>query len=111
MIEFFEIFEDGAESLGITFGEEVTYHFLAGGNVTVEDAIVTREPPALLIGGEMVTAEFIVRIRVSKVSPSQVNTGGDYVMLIPRVGQSTPKRYDVMTLVSQDDNFINVAVK
>lgn len=96
------------------FGESVTYT-LRGGEERTFNAIIEREPPALLgSDGDVVTYAFLVRFRndaTDAVARSEINVGGDLITLVPKLGSASTDTYQVLRVVSQDSGVVQVAVK
>lgn len=106
--------ESGFSMLIEQFGESITYapH---NGAVRVIDAIVEREPGAVLdAAGNAVLPSLTVRVYNSTtegISSAELNVGKDELILPLKVNDSGTHRFSVMTLVSQDAGVTHLAVK
>jgi len=112
--QFHQYFKDvGFPTLLSDFGEPVVY-FLAGGGRRSVDAIVDRRPPAIYdAAGEVVLPAFTVRLLndcVLGILSSEVNTGGDEVELIAKIGDLKPVRKTVLSKVREDTGVIELAL-
>lgn len=84
------------------FGEEIEYYNLAGDPARTITAMIQRDGAELLTETGDVSAEmFIVRVannETTGISTSEIDTGGDEVMIAPRVGEA-PRRMSIVKLM------------
>lgn len=96
------------------FGESIVYR-LAGGGLRSISAIIDRNPPAIYgPNSEVILPSFILRLKADPrrgVRASEVNSGGDEVDLIAKVGDQVFTRKTVLQLVSSDSGVTVVALK
>lgn len=87
------------------FGESITYLPRAGGTRSIT-AIIEREPPAIFdAAGNTVLPQFIVRVYNScrsGISSKEIDTGGDEVEFLRKIGDVIPSTFSVGQLLSQD---------
>lgn len=96
------------------FGESVTYT-LRGGEQRTIDAIIERSPPSIFdAGGDVVTVSFLLRFHNDStlgVRADEIDTGGDTIELIPKLGSTNTKTCQVIRLISQDSGVCQVALR
>jgi len=96
------------------FGEPITYMPNGGESRTVK-AIVERDPPAIFDAvGNAVLPAATIRIRSCKnsgVPAKDVDTGKDQFEFVLKIGETVPKRYSVMQLISQDSGVTQLALR
>lgn len=104
----------GMPLLKSNYGEPVIYHLRAGGSRSIT-AIIEREPPSFVEdSGEVVSLSFIIRIDndcASGVLASEVDTGGDEVELIYKLGDTRTTRRTIEKLISQDSGVVVLGVR
>ena len=104
----------GFPGLVSQYGESVTYHFAGGGTRTV-NAIIERSPPAVYdAAGNVVMPSFVIRFHNDAtlgVLSSEVNTGGDQVSFLSKLGDKVPVKRSVLVMQSQGGGVVVVAVK
>jgi hypothetical protein len=95
------------------FGESIEYVPRSGGSRSIT-AIVDREPPAIMdAAGNAVVPQFIVRVynsAVSGISSQEMNTGGDQVRFVKRIGETIPATYSVGQIISQSGGVLRFSV-
>jgi hypothetical protein len=95
------------------FGESITYYPTGGGRRPIT-AIIERNPPAVYDASGnavMPTATFRVYNSCrSGIASSEINIGTDEVEFVLKIGESVPKRFSFMTLLSQDSGVCQFAV-
>jgi hypothetical protein len=95
------------------FAEEVTYYPLRFGNPTTASprsilAVVTRNQVAAFNPDEQIVPEFEVRVAnnsTTGISSDEINTGGDFIKLPTRVGE-TPQRRSVQLVTEHDEGML-----
>jgi hypothetical protein len=106
--------QSGFPQLEHNFGEPVTYHFRGGGERELK-AIIDRDPPAIYdAGGNVVMPEFTIRFSQQcggGIKANEIDTGGDEVSLIAKIGEMIPVRKTVLQMQSQDSGVIVLALK
>lgn len=95
------------------FGESITYLPAAGGRRSVS-AIIERSPPAILdAAGNAVLPTATIRVYNScrsGISSREVDIGKDEVEFVLRIGETMPRKFSLMTLLSQDAGVTQLAV-
>lgn len=95
------------------FGESVVYFPNGGGRRPVL-AIIERNPPAIFdASGNAVLPTATIRVYNScrsGIASSEINIGTDEIEFVLKVGQTLPKRFSFMTLMSQDAGVTQLAV-
>lgn len=95
-------------------GERVTYYPRGGGSRSI-DAIVDREPPAVFDStGKVIKTSYIVRVFndcVTGILSRELNTGGDELELIPKLGGAVPEKRPIVRLISQDSGVTQLAIE
>jgi hypothetical protein len=95
------------------FGESITYHPNGGGRRSVL-AIIERNPPAIFdASGNAVLPTATVRVHNScrsGISSREVDIGKDELEFVLKIGETMPKRFSLMTLMSQDAGVTQLAV-
>jgi hypothetical protein len=95
------------------FGESIVYLPRGGGRRSIT-AIVERNPPAVFdASGNAVMPTATIRVYNScrsGISSREVDTGKDEVEMVLRVGETIPKRFSLMTLLSQDAGVTHLAI-
>ncbi len=95
------------------FGESIVYLPYAGGRRPIV-AIVERNPPAIFdASGNAVLPTLTIRVFNScrsGISSREVNIGKDELQLVLKVGETIPKNFSLMTLMSQDSGVTQLAV-
>lgn len=96
------------------FGESIMYFPGAGGERPIQ-AIVDREPPAILdAAGNAVMPSCIIRTYNScrsGIASNEIDTGRDEIELILKIGDAIPKRFSIMQMLSQDSGVVQVALR
>jgi len=96
------------------FGEPTVYHFAGGGSRSIT-GIINRDPPAIYdAAGNVTMPELAIRYTSDctiGVLPSEVNTGGDYVILIDEIGKSAPVRKAVMVKIREGQGVVELALR
>jgi hypothetical protein len=96
-----------------TFGEPLIY-LPAGGGRRCINGIVERNPPASYdTAGNVVIPELIIRVANSctlGIQSTEVDTGGDRVEVIKKIGEVVPSRFQVRQMQSQDSGVTVLAV-
>ena len=96
------------------FGEPITYMPNGGVSRTVK-AIVEREPLAIFDAvGNAIFPSAMIRVsncRSGGVHARDVDTGKDQFEFVLDIGDTSPRRFSVMRLVSQDSGVTYLAVK
>lgn len=96
------------------FAEEIVYRPRGGGDRTI-NAIVDREPVAIYdAAGNMVLPE--VNIHVDNncktgIAASEVDTGGDLILMTVRDGDTIPRTLAVMRIIGHDEGIVQLALK
>lgn len=105
--------QSGFPTLLSQFGECVTY-LPNGGTARKIKAIIEREPPAIFdAAGNAVLPSAIIRVRNCRkngVAAKDLDVGKDQFEFVLKIGQTTPKRFSVMRLISQDAGVTHLAV-
>jgi hypothetical protein len=95
------------------FGESVVYFPNGGGRRPIL-AIIERNPPAIFdASGNAVLPTATIRVYNScrsGIASSEINIGKDELEFVLKVGQTLPKRFSFMTLMSQDAGVSQFAV-
>ena len=95
------------------FGESIVYLPRGGGRRPIT-AIVERNPPAVFdASGNAVFPTATIRVYNScrsGISSQEVDTGKDEIEMLLRVGETVPKRFSLMTLLSQDSGVTHLSV-
>jgi hypothetical protein len=95
------------------FGESIEYVPRSGGSRTI-DAIVVRDPPAIMdAAGNAVIPQFTLRVYNScrsGISSKEMDTGGDQVRFVGKIGEVIPKTYTVGQIISQSGGVLNFSV-
>jgi hypothetical protein len=96
-----------------SFGESVVYFPNGGGRRPIL-AIVERNPPAIFdASGNAVLPTATIRVYNScrsGISSREVNIGTDEIEMIGKVGETVPKRFSLMTMMSQDSGVTVLAL-
>lgn len=104
----------GFPALLAQFGEPVVYYPATGGQRSI-DAIVTRDPPEIYDDqGKAVLPKFTLRVHNSctlGISSQELDTGGDDISILLKVGDVKPTRRTIMKLMSQDSGVVSIAVR
>jgi hypothetical protein len=95
------------------FGESVSYYPKGGGRREIL-AIIERNPPAVFdASGNAVMPTATIRVHNScrsGISSREVDIGKDEIEFVLKVGQTIPKTFSFMTLLSQDSGVTHLAV-
>jgi len=95
------------------FGEPIIYRPRAGGSREIT-AIVEREPPAIFdAAGNVVLPQFVIRVRNScrtGIDSSEIDTGGDQVSFVGKIGEVIPKTFSVGQVLSQGGGVLRFSV-
>jgi hypothetical protein len=95
------------------FGESITYYPNGGGRREIF-AIVERNPPAVFdASGNAVLPTATIRVHNScrsGISSREVDIGKDEIEFVLKIGETIPKRFSFMTLMSQDAGVCQLAV-
>ncbi len=95
------------------FGESLTYWPYGGGRREIY-AIIERSPPAIFdAAGNAMMPTATIQIHNScrsGISSREVNIGKDEVEFVLRIGETIPKRFSLMTLLSQSGGVTQLAV-
>jgi len=95
------------------FGESIVYCPNGGGHRKIF-AIIERNPPAIFdASGNAVLPTATIRVynsHQSGISSREVDIGVDEVEFLLKVGDTTPKRFSLMTLMAQDSGVTQLAV-
>ena len=94
------------------FGEPITYYPTGGGKRKLM-AIVERNPPAIIsVTGNAVMPSATIRVHNARcgIQSSTVNIGTDEIELPLEIGDTTLKRFSLMTLLSQDSGVTHLAL-
>jgi len=95
------------------FGESITYAPRAGA-LRVISAIVERNPPGVLDAtGNAVFPSMTVRAYNSAttgIASTEVDIGKDELLMLLKIGDTTAKRFSLLTLLSQDSGVTQLAV-
>ena len=95
------------------FGEPIIYRPRSGGSREIT-AIVEREPPAIFdVAGNTVLPQFVIRVNNScrsGISSNEVDTGGDMVDFVGKIGEVIPKTYSVGQVLSQSGGVLRFSV-
>ena len=95
------------------FGESITYVPSGGGRRSIV-AIVERNPPAVFdAAGNAVLPTATIRVHnscKSGISSQEVNVGTDEVELTLKVGETIPRTFSFMTMLSQDSGVTQLAI-
>lgn len=95
------------------FGESITYWPYGGGRRLIR-AIVERNPPAIFnAAGDAVLPTITLRVLNScrsGISSREVDIGKDQIDLLLKIGDSLPRRFSLMTLMSQDAGVTQLAL-
>jgi hypothetical protein len=95
------------------FGESITYYPNGGGRREIL-AIIERNPPAIFdASGNAVLPTATLRVYNScrsGIASQEIDIGKDEIEFVLKVGQTLPKRFSFMTLVSQDSGVCQLAV-
>ena len=95
------------------FGESIEYVPRSGGSRSIL-AIVEREPPAVMdAAGNAVVPQFVVRVYNScrsGISSQEMDTGGDQVRFVRRIGEVIPETYSVGQILSQSGGVLRFTV-
>lgn len=94
------------------FGEPITYVTRSGVRYSLT-AIIERSPPAVYdAGGNVVLYEFVIRFAGDcQLKAKDIDTGGDTVELIAKIGDVIPTTKTVMHMSSQDSGVIVLSLK
>lgn len=112
------VFDDHFAAVGFPalltqFGESITYA-PKDGPLRVIDAIVERNPPAILSAtGDAVFPEATVRVYNSVttgIGSSEVDIGKDELVMALKIGDATARRFSMLTMISQDAGVVTLAV-
>lgn len=95
------------------FGETIVYLPGGGGSREIQ-AIVDRDPPAILdAAGNEVVPQFVLRVNNScrsGISSRELDTGRDQLQFVKRIGEVIPATLSVGMLLSQDAGVTHLAV-
>lgn len=95
------------------FGESITYFPTAGGRRLIK-AIVERNPPSIFdASGNAVLPTATIRVVNScrsGIASREVDIGTDQIEMVGKIGETIPKRFSFMTLMSQDAGVTQLAV-
>jgi hypothetical protein len=95
------------------FGESVVYFPNGGGRRSIL-AIVERNPPAIFdASGNAVLPTATLRVYNScrsGISSKEIDIGKDEIEFVLKIGETIPKRFSFMTLLSQDAGVSQLAV-
>lgn len=95
-------------------GEQVTYYPRGGGSRTI-NAIVDREPPAVFDqSGRVIKTSFLARVFndcETGILASELDTGGDDIELILKIGSAVAVRRPIVRIVSQDSGVLQLAIE
>jgi len=95
------------------FGEAIVYRARLGGSREIL-AIIEREPPAIFdAAGNTVIPKFVVRVNNScrsGISSNEIDTGGDHVSFVRKIGEVIPKTYSVGQVLSQSGGVLRFTV-
>ena len=95
------------------YGESVSYHPKGGGRREIL-AIIERNPPAVFdASGNAVLPTATLRVYNScrsGISSREIDIGKDEIEFVLKVGETIPKRFSFMTLLSQDAGVCQLAV-
>lgn len=95
------------------FGESITYWPYGGGRRTI-NAIVERNPPAIFdASGNAVLPTVTIRVYNScrsGISSREVDIGKDEAELVLKVGDTIPRKFSMMTMMSQDSGVTQLAL-
>lgn len=95
------------------FGESITYYPNGGGARPIQ-AIVDREPPAIMdAAGNAVVPRFIVRVFNScrsGIASNEIDTGKDELQFAAKVGEVVGKRHSIGQIISQDSGVLQISV-
>ena len=104
----------GFSALLTQFGESITYLPATGGSREIQ-AIVERDPPAIFdAAGNAVLPLATVRVYNScrsGVASDEVDTGSDEFEFPLKIGETLPKRFSIMQMMSQDSGVTVLAVR
>jgi hypothetical protein len=85
-----------------------------GGGRRSIGAIVERNPPAVFdASGNAVMPTATIRVYNScrsGIASSEVDTGKDEIEMVLKIGETIPKRFSLMTLLSQDSGVTHLAI-
>lgn len=113
--EFDNWFSDGAWSgLAGLHGEPVVYYPKTGGARSII-AIVDRDPPSVLNpAGNTSIPNYLIRVAndcKQGISSHELNTGGDEIGLLEKVGDRVRVRHSLMVLMSQNAGVCQIGVR
>jgi hypothetical protein len=95
------------------FGESVVYFPNGGGRRSIL-AIVERNPPAIFdASGNAVLPTATIRVYNScrsGIASREVDIGTDEIEMVGKVGETIPKRFSLMTMMSQDAGVTQLAL-
>jgi len=95
------------------FGEWVSYYPKGGGRREIL-AIIERNPPAVFdASGNAVLPTATIRVHNScrsGISSREIDIGKDEIEFVLKIGETIPKRFSFMTLLSQDAGVCQLAV-
>jgi len=95
------------------FGESIVYLPRAGGRRTIT-AIVERSPPAIFdASGNAVLPTATIRMHNScrsGIASREVDIGSDQIEMVLKNGETIPRTFSLMTLVSQDSGVTQLAL-
>jgi hypothetical protein len=95
------------------FGESIVYLPNGGGPRKIS-AIIERNPPAIFdAAGNAVLPTATLRVynsHQSGIASREVDIGADQLEFLLKVGDPIPKRFSLMTLLSQDSGVTQLAV-
>ena len=96
------------------FGEPIVYLPSGGGRRQIR-AIVERNPPSVFdAAGNAVMPAASIRIHNScrsGISSREINVGTDEIEMVLNVGETIPKRFSVMVMLSQDSGVTQLAIQ
>lgn len=103
----------GFPQLLANFGESIAYFPTTGGRRLI-NAIVERNPPAIFdASGNAVLPTATIRVLNScrsGIASREVDIGKDEIEMVGKIGETIPKRFSFMTLMSQDAGVTQLAV-
>jgi hypothetical protein len=104
-------YDEGADVLLEIFGESATYKPAGGGSRSIQ-AIIDRDDAAALVGLAN-SPLLIVRVKNSTtegISASEIDTGGDKINLVVRLGETAQDR-NITRILSQDQGMLELETR
>ncbi len=96
------------------FGEPIVYLPSGGGRRSIR-AIVERDPPSTFdAAGNAVMPTATIRVYNScrsGISSREANIGTDEIEMVLKIGETLPKRFSLMVLLSQDSGVTHLAIQ